>query len=86
LTFVDKQYFAGVGKFKVEVPTGTRFVVMEVRAGWKRWADGKVAEFVTEVHGHYHSASSLAFWTRPNGRAAPAVSRLIPGRTAERSC
>jgi hypothetical protein len=76
LTFVDKQYFAGSGQYKTEIPTGTRFVVMEVRAGWKRWESGKVAEFVTSVHGHYPFRYELGFldeanWPRgPGGKSA----------------
>jgi hypothetical protein len=53
LTFADKQYFAGTGKSRTEIPTGARFVVMEVAVGWKRWEDKRVAEFVAEINGRY---------------------------------
>jgi hypothetical protein len=39
LTFVDKQFLAGSGQFRTEIPAGTRFVVVEVWAGFKRWSD-----------------------------------------------
>jgi hypothetical protein len=76
LTFTDKQFFAGTGQYKMEIPAGTRFVVIEVRSGWKRWADGRVAEFVTTVHGHYPQRYELGFrdeaeWPRgPGGKSA----------------
>jgi hypothetical protein len=76
LTFVDKQFFAGAGRYKMEVPAGTRFVVVEVRAGWKRWQDQKVAEFVTEIRGHYPQRYELGHtdesnWPRgPGGKSA----------------
>jgi hypothetical protein len=53
LTFADRQYLAGVGKYRTEVPLGTRFVVLEIRAGFRRWEGGKIVEFVTEINGHY---------------------------------
>jgi hypothetical protein len=53
LTFADRQYLAGVGKFRTEIPLGTRFIVLETRAGWRRWEGGKIVEFVTEISGRY---------------------------------
>jgi hypothetical protein len=53
LTFADRQYLAGVGQFRTEVPLGARFICLETRAGWRRWEGGKIVEFVSEVHGHY---------------------------------
>jgi hypothetical protein len=53
LTFVDKQFLAGTGKFRTEIPIGTRFVGMEVWAGFKLWQDGRVAESVAEINGRY---------------------------------
>jgi hypothetical protein len=53
MVFVDKQFFGGTGKHKTEIPAGTRFVVTEVWAGWKRWHDGKVVEFIAEINGHF---------------------------------
>jgi hypothetical protein len=59
LTFADRQYLAGVGQFKTEVPLGTRFIVLETRAGWRRWEGGKIVEFVTEINGHYPQRAQL---------------------------
>jgi hypothetical protein len=53
LTFADRQYLAGVGKYRTEVPLGTRFIVLETNAGWRRWESGRIVEFVTEVNGRY---------------------------------
>jgi hypothetical protein len=53
LTFADRQYLAGVGKYRTEVPLGTRFIVLETNAGWRRWERGKIVEFVTEINGRY---------------------------------
>jgi hypothetical protein len=61
LTYVDKQYFAGSGKFKEEIPIGTHLVALAVYAGWKRWQDGKVAEFVTEMEGRYPQRHKLGY-------------------------
>jgi hypothetical protein len=53
LAFADRQYLEGVGKFRTEVPLGTRAIVMAIRAGWRRWEGGRIVEFVTESNGHY---------------------------------
>jgi hypothetical protein len=53
LTFADRQYLAGVGKFRTEIPLGMRFIVLETRAGWRRWEGGRIVEFVTEINGRY---------------------------------
>jgi hypothetical protein len=76
LTFADKTYYAGAGRFKEEVQLGTRFVVVDVRAGWKRWDGGKVAQFVQQIAGHYPLRHELGFldeakWPRgPDGKSA----------------
>ena len=59
MVFVDKQFFAGVGKHRVEIPSGTRFVVTEVWAGWKLWQGGKIAEIAVAVNGHYPQRHEL---------------------------
>jgi hypothetical protein len=61
LTFVDKQWFAGTGKFKEEVPIGTRLIAIAFRQGWKRWKDGVVVDFVTEIDGHYPQRNELGY-------------------------
>jgi hypothetical protein len=61
LTYVDKQYFAGTGKFKEEIPIGTRLIALAIWAGWKRWQDGKVVEFVTEINGCYPQRHELGY-------------------------
>jgi hypothetical protein len=59
LTFADRQYLAGVGKFRTEVPLSTRFIVVETRAGCRRWEGGRIVEFVTEINGHYPQRHEL---------------------------
>jgi hypothetical protein len=61
LTFVDKQWFAGTGKFKEEVPIGTQLIAVAFRQGWKRWKDGVVVDFVTEIDGHYPRRNELGY-------------------------
>jgi hypothetical protein len=76
LTFADRQYLAGVGQFRTEVPLGTRFIVLETRAGWRRWEGGRIVEFVTEVNGHYPQRAQLghnderAWGPGPGGKPA----------------
>jgi hypothetical protein len=59
LTFADRQYLAGVGKFRTEIPLGSRFIVLDVRAGWRRWENGKVVEFIGEINNHYPARCQL---------------------------
>ena len=59
LTFADRQYLAGVGQYRTEVPLGTRFIVLDTRAGWRRWEGGRIVEFVTEINGHYPQRHEL---------------------------
>jgi len=59
ISFADKQWFTGSGKYKEELPTGTRLVVVGVRRGWKHWRDGEVIEFRQEVDGHYPRRDEL---------------------------
>jgi hypothetical protein len=61
LTFSDKQYYAGTGKYREEVQLGTRMIVLAIRAGWKRWDGGKVVEFVTQLGGHYPQRHELNY-------------------------
>jgi hypothetical protein len=59
LTFADKQFLAGSGQFRTEIPAGTRFIVVEVWAGFKRWSDKRVVEFIAEINGHYPLRAQL---------------------------
>jgi hypothetical protein len=59
LTFADRQYLAGVGQYKTEIPIGSRFIVLETRAGWRRWEGGKIVEFVSEINGRYPQRAQL---------------------------
>jgi hypothetical protein len=60
-TFVDGRYYAGTGKFKTEMLASTRYIVMEVWAGHKRWEDGRVVECVAEIDGHYPQRHELGY-------------------------
>jgi len=51
LTFNDKQFFAGSGKYKDELAIGTQLVAVGVKAGFKLWQDGACLKFVTEIDG-----------------------------------
>ena len=51
LRYDDKQWFAG--KEKTVIPNGSRFIALDIKAGWKHWEKGKVVDFVTEIDGHY---------------------------------
>jgi hypothetical protein len=57
LIYRDKRYLAG--RDKVEVPLGTRLTVMAIRLGWKRWQDGRIADFVVEIGGRYPQRHEL---------------------------
>jgi hypothetical protein len=76
LTFADRLYLAGTGVGRTEVPIGTRFIVLEVRAGWRRWADGRIVEFVAEIDGRYPQRQQLghddqrAWGPGPGGKPA----------------
>ena len=59
LRYDDKQWFAG--KEKTVIPNGTCFIVLDIKTGWKRWENGKVVEFVTEVDGHYPKRHELGY-------------------------
>jgi hypothetical protein len=61
LTFADKTFYAGSGRYKEEVALGTRFVVIGVRAVWKRWEDGRVSDFVQQIDGHYPQRHELGY-------------------------
>ena len=43
------------------IPNGTRFIVLDIKTGWKRWENGKVVEFVTEIDGHYPKRHELGY-------------------------
>jgi hypothetical protein len=59
LTFVDKQFLGGTGKHRADIPFGTRFVVVEVWAGFKRWQDKRVVECIAEINGRYPQRCQL---------------------------
>ncbi|MET0705306.1 MAG: hypothetical protein ABWY82_00465, partial [Tardiphaga sp.] len=57
LRYDDKQWFTG--KEKTVIPNGTRLIALDIKKGWKRWGNGKVVEFVTEIEGHYPKRHEL---------------------------
>ena len=59
LRYDDKQWFTG--KEKTVIPNGTRLIALDIKKGWKRWGNGKVVEFVTEIDGSLSQASRA--WT-----------------------
>src|SRR4051794_34283717 len=59
LRYDDKQWFAG--KEKAVIPNGPRVIVLGSKTGWKRWENGKVVEFVTEMVGHYPKRHELGY-------------------------
>lgn len=59
IRFDDKQWYSG--KEKIVIPNGTRFIALAIKAGWKRWAKGKVVEFVAEIDGHYPQRHELGY-------------------------
>jgi hypothetical protein len=59
LRYDDKLWLAG--KEKTPIAGGTRFIAVDIRAGWKRWENGKVANFITEVDGHYPKRHELGY-------------------------
>jgi hypothetical protein len=59
LRYDDKQWFAG--KEKSVIPNGTRFIALGTKTGWKRWENGKVVDFVTEIDGHYPKRHELGY-------------------------
>ena len=75
-TFVDGRYYDGVGKYKTEAPNREHYVVVDVRAGQRRWENGQIVEFVTEINGHYPQRHELghtdqrAWGPGPGGKPA----------------
>ena len=61
LTFSDKEFYVGSGRSKEKLALGTRMIALRAEAGWKRWEDGRVAEFVTEIGGRYPTRGQLGF-------------------------
>jgi hypothetical protein len=59
LTFNDKQFLAGSGKYKEELAVGTQLVAVAVKAGFKFWQDGTCLKFVTEIDGHFPRRDEL---------------------------
>ena len=59
LRFDDKQWFAG--KERTVVPNGSRFIALGTKAGWKRWENGKVVDFMTEIDGNYPKRHELGY-------------------------
>ena len=47
------------GKEKTPIANGTRQVALGIKTGWKRWENGKVVEFVSEINGHYPKRDEL---------------------------
>src|SRR5947208_2544950 len=61
LTFVGKEYYVCSSRNRVELPLGTRAVVLAIWSGWKFWRDGKIAEYATQIDGHYPQRHELGF-------------------------
>jgi hypothetical protein len=59
LRFDDKQWYSG--KEKSVIPNGTRLIALSIKKGWKRWEDGKVADFVAEIDGRYPERHELGY-------------------------
>jgi hypothetical protein len=59
LRYDDKQWYSG--KEKTVIPNGTRLVALGIKAGWKRWEDGRVVDFVTEIDGRYPKRHELGY-------------------------
>jgi hypothetical protein len=59
LRYDDKQWFAG--KEKTVIPNGTSLIALGIKAGWKRWENGSVVDFVTEIDGHYPKRHELGY-------------------------
>jgi hypothetical protein len=78
LTFSDKTYYAGSGRFKEEVALRTRFIVEHVRACWKRWEDGRVADFVQQIDGRYPQRRELGFLDETAWPFGPGGKRADP--------
>jgi len=57
LRYDDKQWFTG--KEKTVISNGTRLIALDIKKGWKRWGNGKVVEFVTEIDSHYPKRHEL---------------------------
>jgi hypothetical protein len=71
LRFDNKQW--STGKEKTPIPNGTRLIAVGIKAGCKRWENGKVVEFVSQINGHYPKRDELGhddpeLWERgPDG-------------------
>ena len=47
------------GKEKTPIADGTRLAALGIKACYKRWENGKVVEFVSEINGHYPKRDEL---------------------------
>jgi hypothetical protein len=59
LRFDNKQW--STGKEKTPIGDGKGLVALSIRAGWKRWENGKPVEFVSEIDGHYPKRHELGY-------------------------
>jgi hypothetical protein len=59
IRFDHKQWYSG--KEKSVIANGTRFIALDIKAGWKRWEKGEVVQFVTEIGGHYPKRFELGY-------------------------
>ncbi|CUU15689.1 hypothetical protein ACT4MK_32070 [Bradyrhizobium barranii] len=69
LRFDDKQWFAG--KEKAAIPNGSCYIALSIRTGWKRWENGKVVDFVTEIDGHYPNRHELGYTDESKWECGP---------------
>ena len=69
LRYDDKQWFAG--KEKTVIPNGTRYIALGIKAGWKRWENAKVVDFVTEIDGHYPKRHELGYTDESKWECGP---------------
>ena len=57
LRWDNKQW--STGKEKTPIADGTRLAALGIKAVYKRWENGKVVEFVSEINGHYPKRDEL---------------------------
>jgi hypothetical protein len=69
LRYDDKQWFAG--KERTVIPNGSRYIALGIKKGWKRWENGKVVDFVTEIDGHYPKRHELGYTDESKWECGP---------------
>ena len=84
LRYDDKQWFAG--KEKTVIPNGSRYIALDIKTGWKRWENGKVVDFVTEVDGHYPKRHELGYTDESKWECGPDDKPTDPLQNSRRCC